>query len=161
MSTAFPIFRWRRIWGVTRKEAGEYIAAYLRHYDGVRRYMDDIRQTAKEQGYVSSLLGAPYLPELQSKNYNIRSFGERAALNTPIQATAADIMKIAMIRVSRRLREEGYRAKLILQVHDELILEAPDEEIDRVKQLLVEGDGGCLPLKSAAPGGCRCRKKLV
>ena len=135
--------------GVTRKEAGEYIAAYLRHYDGVRRYMDDIRQTAKEQGYVSSLLGRRrYLPELQSKNYNIRSFGERAALNTPIQATAADIMKIAMIRVSRRLREEGYRAKLILQVHDELILEAPDEEIDRVKQLLVEEMEGAFPLKA-------------
>lgn len=125
--------------GVSRKEAGAYIAAYLRHYSGVHRYMDEIRQTAKEQGYVSSLLGRRrYLPELQSKNYNIRSFGERAALNTPIQATAADIMKIAMIRVDRRLKQEKCQAKLILQVHDELILETPAEEIQQVKQLLVE-----------------------
>ena len=93
----------------------------------------------KETGYVETLFGRRrYLPELSSSNFNLRSFGERVAMNMPIQGTAADIIKIAMIRVVHRLEKEGLRARLILQVHDELIVEAPEEEAPLVQQLLTE-----------------------
>ncbi len=135
--------------GVSRKEAGEYIKSYLRTYRGVARYMEQIKKTAAEQGYVESLFGRRrYLPELQSKNFNIRSFGERVALNTPIQATAADIIKIAMIRVCRRLRRENLKSRLVLQVHDELILEAPQAEADRVTAILKEEMEQAFPLRA-------------
>lgn len=125
--------------GVPVKRAGEYIDNYLAVYHGVRDYMEKIKKQAKEDGYVCSLFGRRrYLPELKSKNFNIRSFGERAALNTPIQATAADIIKIAMIRVYRRLKQENMRSRLILQVHDELILETPEDEIDLAMRVLKE-----------------------
>lgn len=123
--------------GVSRKEAGEYIHSYLDTYRGVAMYMDSVKQEARERGYVESLVGRRrYLPELKSKNFNIRSFGERVALNTPIQATAADIIKIAMIRVDRRLKKENRKTKLILQIHDELILEGPEEEKEEILVLL-------------------------
>nr|WP_297178988.1 DNA polymerase I [uncultured Agathobaculum sp.] len=125
--------------GVTRKEAGEFIRAYLETYPGVAKYMDDIKAGAKEKGYVTTLFGRRRaLPELQSRNYNIRSFGERVAMNTPIQGTAADIIKIAMVRVRDRLLREGLESRLILQVHDELILEAPKSEQETAMQLLRE-----------------------
>ncbi|MGN1014312.1 MAG: DNA polymerase I [Butyricicoccus sp.] len=125
--------------GVTVKQAGEYMDSYLQTYHGVRDYMERIKAEAKEAGYVSSMFGRRrYLPELKSKNFNIRSFGERVALNTPIQGTAADIIKIAMVRVWRRLRAEGLQTKLILQVHDELILEAPESEIEPATRILTE-----------------------
>ncbi|MDO5547055.1 MAG: DNA polymerase I [Eubacteriales bacterium] len=124
---------------VTVKQAGEYIKNYLETYYGVRDYMERIKEEARENGYVSTLFGRRrYLPELKSKNFNIRSFGERVALNTPIQGTAADIIKIAMVRVSQRLKREQLRGRLILQVHDELILEVPEEESERAQQILVE-----------------------
>jgi DNA polymerase-1 len=101
--------------------------------------MDNIKTRAKQDGYVTTLLGRRrYLPELRSPNYNIRSFGERAALNTPIQGTAADIIKMAMIDVSKKLDEGGYQARLILQVHDELIVDTPEEEVTAVSRLLKE-----------------------
>ena len=107
--------------GVTRKEAEEYIKTYLDHFSGVRNYMTNVVEHAKETGYVETLFGRRrYLPELSSSNFNLRSFGERVAMNMPIQGTAADIIKIAMIRVVHRLEKEGLRARLILQVHDEL-----------------------------------------
>lgn len=125
--------------GVTVKQAGEYIDQYLQTYHGVRDYMESVKQQARESGYVSSLYGRRrYLPELKSKNFNIRSFGERAALNTPVQASAADIIKIAMVRVYQRLKKEQMRTRLILQVHDELILEAPEDEVEQAKRILTE-----------------------
>jgi len=125
--------------GVTPKEAKAYIDNYLDKYSGVREYMHSIVETAKKFGYVSTLFGRRrYLPELKSTNFNTRSFGERVALNMPIQGTAADIMKIAMINVSNRLRKEGLAAKLILQVHDELIVECPEDEAEQVSVILRE-----------------------
>ena len=119
--------------------AGKYIDRYLERFYGVKQYMDAIREKAKEAGYVTTLLGRRrYLPELKSRNYNVRSFGERAALNTPIQGSAADIIKLAMIDVSNKLNEGGYASKLILQVHDELIVDAPKEEAQAVAALLRE-----------------------
>jgi DNA polymerase-1 len=125
--------------GVSRKEAKAYIQSYLDTYKGVAMYMDAAKKEAKERGYVGSLFGRRrYLPELKSKNFNIRSFGERVALNTPIQATAADIIKMAMIRVFRRLKVEKRKTRLILQIHDELILEGPEEEKEDIMHLLQE-----------------------
>lgn len=133
--------------GVTRKQAREFIQSYLATYPGVDRYMQESKAFAKEHGYVETLFGRRrYLPELSSKSFAIRSFGERVAMNTPIQGTAADIIKIAMLRVWRRLREEGYRSKLILQVHDELILEAPLEEQEVVTKLLTEEMEGAIKM---------------
>ena len=125
--------------GVSVAEAGQYMDSYLARYHGVRDYMHAVVERARADGYVSTLYGRRRsLPELQSSNYNIRSFGERVALNMPVQGTAADIMKIAMIRADRRLREEKLQARLLLQVHDELIAECPPEEAETVKRLLCE-----------------------
>lgn len=120
-------------------EAKGYIRNYLNKYHGVREYMERIKQQAREDGYVKTMMNRiRYIPELKSSNFNIRSFGERVALNTPIQGTAADIIKLAMVRVYRRLKEEKLRSRLILQVHDELIVEAWKEEVDEVKKILRE-----------------------
>ena len=125
--------------GVTRKEAKAYIDNYLENYAGVRQYMHDIVEKAKTDGYVTTLFGRKrYLPELKSSNFNIRSFGQRVALNTPIQGTAADIIKLAMIRVAGEMKKQGLQAKLILQVHDELIVECPIEEAKTVQNLVTE-----------------------
>ena len=124
---------------VYQNEAREYIDTYLEKYAGVREYMKNIIAQAKTDGYVTTLFGRRRpLPELKSANYNIRSFGERVARNTPIQGTAADVIKLAMVRVWRRLREEKLAAKLILQVHDELIVECPEAEAERVTAILTE-----------------------
>ena len=125
--------------GVSRKEADEYMNRYFQRYSGVRRYMDAIVEQAKRDGFVSTFLGRRrYLPELQSPVYNIRAFGERVALNAPIQGASADLIKLAMIHVFLRLKREGLRAKLILQIHDELVIESPQEEAEAVKTLLKE-----------------------
>ncbi|MGI5978178.1 MAG: DNA polymerase I [Oscillospiraceae bacterium] len=124
---------------VYQNEAREYIDTYLEKYSGVREYMKNIIAQAKADGYVTTLFGRRRpLPELKSSNYNIRSFGERVARNTPIQGTAADVIKLAMVHVWRRLRDEGLAAKLILQVHDELIVECPEAEAERVTEILTE-----------------------
>ena len=123
--------------GVWPSEAKAYMDAYLDKYHGVRDYMKSIVEQAREDGYVSTLYGRRRsLPELKSSNFNTRSFGERVALNMPIQGTAADIIKLAMVNVARRLKEENLRAKLILQVHDELIVECPEDEAERVQEIL-------------------------
>ena len=125
--------------GIPRAEAETYIREYLEHYAGVRTYMKEIVESARARGCVTTLFGRRrYLPELKSSNFNLRSFGERAALNTPIQGTAADIIKLAMIRVAARLRREKLKAELLLQVHDELLLDAPAAEEEAVRQLLRE-----------------------
>ena len=123
--------------GVSRKKAKEYIDQYLEKYSGIKKFMDDIVEKAKEQGYVETLFNRRrYIPELKSKNFNIRQFGSRVAMNTPIQGTAADIMKIAMINVYKKLKEEKLESKLILQIHDELLIEAKEDEKERVKNIL-------------------------
>lgn len=124
---------------VSVKEAKRYIDQYLAKYNGVRTYMENIKQAAKEQGYVETLFGRRrYIPEMRSKNFNLRAFGERVALNTPIQGTAADIIKIAMVRVQNRLERECPKAHLVLQVHDELIIESPDENVEAASRILQE-----------------------
>ena len=124
---------------ISVKEAKAYIESYLEKYHGVRNYMESIKEQAKKDGYVKTMLNRiRYIPELKSPNYNIRQCGERVALNTPIQGTAADIIKLAMVRVDNRLINEGLKSKLILQVHDELIVEAHKDEVDKVKQILSE-----------------------
>ena len=113
--------------------------AYLEKYHGVRDYMKGIVEQAKQDGYVTTIYGRRReLPELKSSNFNMRQFGERVALNMPIQGTAADIIKLAMIHVFRRLKQEGLQAKLLLQVHDELIVECPEDETECVSQILKE-----------------------
>lgn len=122
---------------ISRAEAREYIDKYKATYPGIKKYMDDIVEDGKENGYVETIMHRRrYIPELSSKNFNIRGFGERVALNTPIQGSAADIIKIAMVRVFEKLRKGNYKSKLLLQVHDELIIEAPEEEKDEVVKLL-------------------------
>jgi len=124
---------------VTVAQAKEYMEKYFAHYSGVRAYMDRVVEQGKTDGYVATLYGRRrWLPELKSSNFNTRSFGERVALNMPIQGTAADIIKLAMIRVDARLRAEGLKARLVLQVHDELIVECPEAEAEQVKALLRE-----------------------
>ncbi len=123
--------------GVTRKQAGDYIKMYLDRYSGVRAYMQGAVEEGKRLGYVKTLMGRRReLPELQSSNYNTRSFGERVAMNMPLQGTAADIIKLAMVRVYEALQKEGLKAKLILQIHDELIIDAPVEEAARAGEIL-------------------------
>ena len=123
--------------GVTVQEAKEYMDRYFATYTGVRQYMEQVVSQARERGYVETLWHRRRaLPELKSSNFNMRSFGERVALNMPIQGTAADIIKLAMVRVHRRLAREGLAARLIMQVHDELIVECPEEEAPRVEALL-------------------------
>ncbi len=125
--------------GVSRKEAREYIDNYLGHYQGVRQYMQSVVEDAKKSGYVETMYGRRReLPELHSSNFNVRSGAERMALNTPIQGTAADIIKIAMIRVYDRMKREGLQARLVLQVHDELIVECPETETETVMALVTE-----------------------
>lgn len=123
--------------GVSRKDAQTYIDNYLAHYSGVEKYMRETIEKAKENKFVETLFARKrYLPELSSSNFNLRSFGERVARNMPIQGSAADIIKIAMINVAKRLQEENLKARLILQVHDELIVEAPEAEVDAVVEIL-------------------------
>lgn len=125
--------------GISRKKAEQYIEQYLEKYKGVKEFMDRIVEKAKEQGYVETLFHRRrYIPELSSNNYMVRQFGARAAMNTPIQGTAADIMKIAMIEVNKKLEEEKLNAKLILQIHDELLIECKIEEKEEVKKILKE-----------------------
>ncbi len=123
--------------GVWPSEAKTYMDAYMEKYHGVRDYMKNIVVQAREDGYVSTLFGRRReLPELKSSNFNMRSFGERVALNMPIQGTAADIIKLAMVNVQKRLSAEGMKSRLILQVHDELIVECPEGEADKAAEIL-------------------------
>ena len=123
--------------GVSKKKANEYIKQYLEKYSGIKKFMDDIVELAKNQGYVeTSFHRRRYIPELSSNNYMVRQFGARAAMNTPIQGTAADIMKIAMIDVYNKLKEENLDAKIILQVHDELMIECIENDKEKVKSIL-------------------------
>ncbi|MBQ8803613.1 MAG: DNA polymerase I [Tyzzerella sp.] len=122
---------------ITPKEAAEYIENYFKTYPGIKEFLDNAVATGKEKGYVTTLFGRRRpIPELSSGNFMQRSFGERVAMNSPIQGTAADIMKIAMVGVHRRLKEENLKSKLVLQVHDELLIEAHHSEVEKVKEIL-------------------------
>jgi len=124
---------------ISVKEAETYISGYFRKYPGVKHYLDTTIESAKTNGYVATIYNRRRaMPELKSPNFNTRAFGERVAMNMPIQGSAADIIKIAMVNISRRLQQEGLEAKLILQVHDELLLEVPKAEVERVTRILKE-----------------------
>ena len=143
---------------VTVAEAKEYMDAYFDRFPGVKRYMDDVVEKARADGFVETLMHRRRdLPEIKASNHNMRAFGERVALNMPVQGTAADIIKLAMVRVFERLRKEGLEAKLIMQVHDELIVECPETEVEQVKSLLTEEMEGAfaltVPLTAEAHSG--------
>ena len=125
--------------GIGRKQAKVYIDEYLNEYSGIKKYMDNVIEEAKEKGYVETLFNRRrYIPELKSNNYLVRQFGQRAAMNTPIQGTAADIMKIAMIKVFKEIEKRGLKSKIVLQVHDEMMIEAPVSEVQDVKDIIKE-----------------------
>ena len=133
--------------GVTVAEAKAYMDAYFHRFPGVKAYMDQVVERARADGYVETPMHRRRaLPEIKSSNHNMRSFGERVALNMPIQGAAADIIKLAMVRVHRQLKEADLAARLIMQVHDELIVECPEAEADRVKAILVREMEGAWPL---------------
>ena len=119
--------------GISRNEAGQYIENYFKRYTGVKKYMEDMVVKAKKDGYVSTLFGRRrYLPDINNSNFNLRSFAERTAINTPIQGTAADVIKLAMIKVQKALVESGFKSRILLQVHDELVLEVCAGEKEQV-----------------------------
>ena len=125
--------------GISRKDAKEYIDTYFAQFPGVQDYIDNIIREAKEKGFVETMFHRRrYLPDINSRNFNLRSFAERTAMNTPIQGTAADIIKVAMVQVAKRLEEENLEAKMLLQVHDELVFEAPENEIPALEKLVEE-----------------------
>lgn len=125
--------------GISRKEAQAFIDTYFEKYPGVQKYMEEVVREAKDKGYVETLYHRRrYLPDINARNYNIRSFAERTAINTPIQGSAADILKIAMIKMSERLKKEKLEATMLLQVHDELVFEAPESEISRLEIIVPE-----------------------
>ena len=133
--------------GVSVKEADAFIKNYFANFPGVKKYLDETVEQGRENGYVTTLYGRRRtLPELASSNFNVRSLGERMAMNTPIQGTAADVIKLAMVRVWRRLRDEKMESRLILTVHDELIVECPEEEKETVARLLTEEMEGAVHL---------------
>ena len=128
-----------QILDITRKDAAKFIDTYFNSFPGVKQYMEDIVADAKMKGYVTTLMNRRrYLPEITSSNFNLRGFAERTAMNTPIQGSAADIIKKAMIDMAKRLEDEGMQTRMLLQVHDELIFEAPEDEIEKLKEIVPE-----------------------
>ncbi len=135
--------------GVHHREAQKYIDAYFERHSGVKRFIDETVEETHRSGYAMTLFGRKRpIPELQSGNKTTRSLGERLAVNTPIQGSAADLIKTAMINISRRLKEEGFKAKMVLQVHDELVFEAPEDEARRVKEMAVKEMEGAAHFKA-------------
>ncbi|MGH9429545.1 MAG: DNA polymerase, partial [Terriglobia bacterium] len=124
---------------IEHAEARAFIARYFERFSGIQAYLDRMVEFAREHGYVQTIFGRRrYIPELRERNFNIRAFGERTAANSPIQGSAADLIKIAMIRIDARLREQGFSAKMLLQVHDELVFEAPSDELSRLEAMVRE-----------------------
>jgi len=133
--------------GVPMAEAERYIAGYFERYAGVRRFIDGTIAEARRRGWVSTVLGRRrYLPELSARDHAVRQFAERAATNTPIQGSAADLIKLAMIEVRRRLGGAGLQAQMLLQVHDELVLEAPEGEVEAASDIVRQAMEGVWPL---------------
>ena len=134
--------------GISRKQAKKYIDEYLEQYAGIKEFMDNIKEEAKEKGYVETMFHRRrYIPELKSKNYMVRQFGARAAMNTPIQGTAADIMKISMLKVFEEIKKRKLKSKIVLQVHDEMMLEVPLEEKDEVQKIIKDCMESAVKLK--------------
>ena len=134
--------------GIPRKEAKQYIEQYLEKYKGIKQFMENIVEKAKKENYVETLFHRRrYVPEINSNNYMVRQFGNRIAMNTPIQGTAADIMKLAMINIYNRLNEKNLESKIILQVHDELLIEAKPEEKQEVEEILKQEMENVISLK--------------
>jgi DNA polymerase-1 len=132
---------------ITNAEAKAFIERYFERFAGVRRYLDSCVEFARDRGYVQTLFGRRrYIPEVRDRNFNIRAFGERTAANSPIQGSAADLIKIAMIRVAKTLQKERLSASMLLQVHDELVFEAPPNEIDRLRTLVKQDMEGAAVL---------------
>ena len=154
--------------GIPRKKAKQYIEEYLTQYEGIKEFMENITKKAKEQGYVETLFNRRrYIPELNSNNYMVRQFGSRVAMNTPIQGTAADIMKIAMIKVFREIQKRNLKSKIVLQVHDEMMIEAPIEEKEEIKQIMKQCMESAIELKvpliaeiSEAPNWYECKQNF-
>lgn len=135
--------------GISRQAAADYIRVYFERYPRIHAFMEEMVEKARETGRTETLFGRVRdLPDILSKNFNRRSFAERTAMNTPIQGTAADIMKIAMIRVARALRDGGFRSRILLQVHDELVLEAVQDEVEAVSELVRREMEGAAELKA-------------
>lgn len=132
---------------ISRKEAAEFIRQYFAVFSGVKAYRERIVEQARRDGYVTTLLGRRrYLPDINASNYNLRSFAERTAMNTPIQGTAADIIKTAMVRLTRRMRDVGLKSRMLLQVHDELVFEVPPDELDAMRELVTDVMESAVPL---------------
>ncbi|MBI2861748.1 MAG: DNA polymerase I, partial [Chloroflexi bacterium] len=120
-----------------RQEAAQYINDYLNRYEGVRRYVEETKRQAAQLGYVTTLLGRRrYLPEIRAPHHALRAAAERAAINAPLQGTAADLMKLAMVQVDRAMQQQGLRSRMILQVHDELLFEVPKDEVEALEALV-------------------------
>ena len=133
--------------GISRTEAQEYIDRYFQRYSKVKEYLDSTVAEARKQGYVTTILGRRrYLPEINSRNWTRRQFAERMAMNTPVQGSAADLIKLAMLAVEQRIKQEGLRARMLLQVHDELLFEYPDAERDTLAAAVKEEMEGVLQL---------------
>jgi len=129
------------------KEANNYINSYLKKYSAVKEYLEESKKQARERGYAETIFGRRRpIPELKSRNFNQRSFGERVAMNMPIQGAAADIIKLAMVRADRRMRREGLKARLILQVHDELVVECVKSDAEKAARILKEEMEGAAQL---------------
>jgi DNA polymerase-1 len=134
--------------GIPRQEAGQIIDAYFQQFPGIQRYIDDIIATAKKQGYVETLSGRRrYIRDITSANATVGGGAERIAMNTPIQGTAADMIKLAMIRVDHEIREAGLRTRMLLQVHDELLFEVPEDEVHAAKLLITDSMRHALTLR--------------
>jgi DNA polymerase-1 len=133
--------------GIAPREASDIIDHYFARHPGVKDYMELTLQSARSKGYVKTLLGRKRpIPEIHGSNMNVRMQAERMAINAPVQGTAADLIKIAMIRIAKKLRENGCTTRMILQIHDELLFEAPESELDMVKMLIREEMEGALEL---------------
>jgi len=144
--------------GIPLDEARDFIATYFERFAGVRRFLDDAVARARDLGYTETIFGRRrYIPELQDRNRQVRSFGERTAMNSPMQGSAADLIKIAMVRLAAALRERGMATGLLLQVHDELVLEAPEDEVSMAQDLVrecMEGAAGLrVPLVATVGAG--------
>lgn len=143
---------------LSHEQGAQFIETYFGRYPGVKTYIEQTKQKARDQGYVETVLGRRRaIPEIKASNPAVRQQAEREAINMPVQGTAAEVMKLAMIPVHRRLRQEDFRANMLLQVHDELIFEAPREEVERLKALLLEEMPKAMelavPLKVAVKAG--------
>ena len=137
-----------KVLGISRREAKNYITMYFERFNKIKGYMDSLKEACEEKGYTETLFGRKrFLPDINSKNRTIKSAAERVAVNSPIQGTAADIIKVAMINISESLKREGLKSKMLLQVHDELIFEVVEDEVDAMKSIVRSCMEGVVKLK--------------